>query len=75
MLLEIFTKDSDNKEEKNFLKICIDGRQQLYVYDSVPGNNTLSGSFSQCFMIASLLQKMYRAGKEDEPLEVKFIEV
>jgi hypothetical protein len=75
MLIEIITKNPDNKDDPDFLQIKFDGRQQFYVFDGERIDNNLSKNFSQCFMIKNMLEKVYKAGRDLEDVEFKFTEI
>lgn len=75
MLVEIITKDQENKDNAEFVQIKFDGRQQFYVFDGEPEDNKLDKNFAQCFMIKNMLEKVYDAGLRSEPVEFIYIKI
>lgn len=58
----------ENTEDDYFLslKISIDGETVFQAHDGEPEDNTLSRNFNDCFGIAQLLERAWKAGKNGE---------
>lgn len=59
----------------DMLVVEIDGKQNFCVCDGEPEDNNLYRNFNDCFKIISLLKKAYKAGKNNEELNIEMIQV
>jgi len=68
MIVEII-QDSPESLHTKFIKIDFDGRQQFYVSEGEPEDNTLNRNFSGCYMIQRMLEQVYIAGQKGEDIQ------
>lgn len=78
MLIEVKTLSEKALEEREYrdkVQICMDGKEAFNVMDDEPEDSNLSRSFSDVYEIPDLLEKAYNAGKNGEELKIEYKEV
>ncbi|MCR3760384.1 hypothetical protein [Clostridium felsineum] len=68
-------KALEEREYRDKVQICMDGKEVFNVMDDEPEDSNLSRSFSDVYKIPKLLEKAYKAGKNGEELKIEYEEV
>ena len=63
MIVEV-TMATDKLDDRDYLKIEVDGKTVFKAMDGEPEDNTLCRNFNDCFGIGELIRDAFHAGKE-----------
>lgn len=69
LIVEIKSEMIDDYRES--FEVVINGESVFEVFDGEPEDNTLSRNFNDIYKLQSIIEKVYQAGKNQEPLTFK----
>ena len=70
------TLSEDGLEENDYcdqLKITIDGKTTINLFDGEPEDMTLNRNLNCCYSIMEMLEKVYEMGKNGDVVEFEYI--